>query len=99
MNDEERDRIEGECAEAMATTEWTGDVEPVAMDLPTPPDGPVNSPSVLGVEPIDYQAMCEKLKEEVATLLTTKDRLTAHLISKGYGHNAIKRILKGEVVR
>jgi len=84
MNDKERDRIEGECAEAMATTEWTGDVEPVTMDLPTPPAGPVNSPSVLGVEP-DYKAMYL--------------RLMAHLVFKGYGHNAIKRILKGEAVR
>ena len=24
-------------------------------------------------------------------------KLRAHLVSKGYGHNAIKRILKGEV--
>ena len=36
---------------------------------------------------------------ELQALHITISRLTAHLVTKGYGHNAIKRILKGEVVR
>ena len=98
MSDEERDRIEGECAEAMATTEWTGDVEPYNLTNTTnyPPDGPVNSPSVIAANDVLYDPTetdeYQKLKRE-------NELLTAHLISKGYGHNAIKRILKGEAVR
>jgi len=38
-------------------------------------------------------------KESVEAMKRDIELLKAHLVSKGYGHNAIKRILKGEVVR
>ena len=49
---------------------------------------------VVGLEPddpADYKAMYEKA-------LDAFKKLRAYLITKGVGHNAIKRILKGEVV-
>ena len=99
MSDEERDRIEGECAEALKTTEWTGDVEPVTMDLPTPPDGPVNIPSVIDTRPTGADLEGDWMKPEVGRLRRENELLKAYLVTKGVGHAAIKRILQGEVVR
>jgi len=41
----------------------------------------------------------ESLRDLLDGIKDDHDKLHAHLISKGYGHNAIKRILAGEVVR
>lgn len=62
-------------------------------DLPPEPQMDVEGRLIYNYE------IVEKLREEVATLLTARERLTAHLVSKGYGHATIKRILAGEVVR
>ena len=47
----------------------------------------------------DWEAMFEKAEETLKLLTAHIGRLRAHLVSKGYGHAAIKRILKGEDVR
>jgi len=49
-----------------------------------------------GVIEVTFDGMTDR--EMLEDALAQLSCLTAHLVTKGYGHNAIKRILKGEVV-
>ena len=55
--------------------------------------------SVTVVREVDDAPVDDLLAIELDLAHITIERLTAHLVSKGYGHATIKRILAGEVVR
>jgi len=70
----------------------TGETTHDMVHRPTTPDGPVNSPSV-------FSSLDEQAGDFIHEMQRKIDLLIAHLVTKGYGHATIKRILKGEVVR